>query len=251
MFPYWSKVVKSPSSWWNFFYCHLNMPKGLSGSHYNNLSFLQLPVSYSVVKLNPRRVNRILHHMLPSWLSSIYFCQQKGHRCGMKWKIPWRPLANTVPGSGCSVRQPLVLLLCPWLCAQMGQLLGKLGYRGNEVLPPVGFSLRWLKEAYGWEPRQLFLVSLGLPWRRHTGLVRWFLSHFCTPCAPHISWHTATAQHFLSGFADGAVCSQCPQQEMFTSRNRKKTQSLWGWAANLHILSMRRKRGPENERKKT
>lgn len=35
------------------------MPKGHSGSHYNNLSFLQLPVSRSVVKFNLRRVNRI------------------------------------------------------------------------------------------------------------------------------------------------------------------------------------------------
>lgn len=35
------------------------MPKGHSGSHYNNLSFLQLLVSCSVVKFNLRRVNRI------------------------------------------------------------------------------------------------------------------------------------------------------------------------------------------------
>lgn len=40
-------------------YCHLNMPKGHSAGHYNNLSFLQLLVSCSVVKFNLRRVNRI------------------------------------------------------------------------------------------------------------------------------------------------------------------------------------------------
>lgn len=83
-----------------------------------------------------------------------------------------------------------------------------------------------------------FPASLGLPWRRCAALVRGF-SLSLPLRSPHIL-HSFTVQRILRGFADCSVCNQGSPQKR---KNRKKTESLWCWAANLHVFCVEKTRG--------
>lgn len=120
------------------------MPKGHSGSHYNNLSFLQLLVSCSVVKFNLRRVNRIfppnaslltIINLLLSTKRALLRNETEDPRktSGKHWASlhPVSPL-------------PADLSLCVCLCAQWGP--SRRGRSRSRL--PGDFSLQWQKEAY-------------------------------------------------------------------------------------------------------
>lgn len=97
--------------------------------------------------------------MLPSWLSSIYFCQQKGHYYGMKQKIPLRPLANTV-----SFSAPRIPSACRSACACVHTWATSCGSRSLATCLP--FSLMTKRSVPDSSLLILFGVS-GFQWDWH------------------------------------------------------------------------------------
>lgn len=98
------------------------MPKGHSGSHYNNLSFLQLLVSCSVVKFNLRRVNRIFPPNA-SLLTIINLL------LSTKRALLWNEIEDPpkTPGKHCELLCPVSLrladlFLCMCLCVQLSPI---------------------------------------------------------------------------------------------------------------------------------
>lgn len=121
------------------------MPKGHSGSHYNNLSFLQLLVSCSVVKFNLRRVNRIFPPNA-SLLTIINLL------LSTKRALLWNEIEDPLKTSGkhhellwvqCLFSLQICLLHVP-VCT-VGPPCAE-AWAGS--LPPVCFSLQWQKETY-------------------------------------------------------------------------------------------------------
>lgn len=142
VFPYCSKVVKLPSSWWNLL--PFKHAKGHSGSHYNNLSFLQLLVSCSVVKFNLRRVNRIFPPNA-SLLTIINLL------LSTKRALLWNEIEDPLKTSG--KHHELLCIQCLFsLQISLHVPVCRVGPSCAEAwpgsLPPVCFCLQWQDETY-------------------------------------------------------------------------------------------------------
>lgn len=122
------------------------MPKGHSGSHYNNLSFLQLLVSCSVVKFNLRRVNRIFPPNA-SLLTIINLL------LSTKRALLWNEIEDPPKTSGkhrelFCVQYLFGLQICLSACACMHSWVPSCREVWVGIILSVCFSLQWQKVAY-------------------------------------------------------------------------------------------------------